>query len=103
MSGHELGTAWSSIHERTPLTAHPDGSAVTVLWPTPGTTSRCPCGNRATTDWAPSRGSAHVEAAADREHRTFGSGPAPSGAPPSAPGHWRQKSALPKLAAHGPN
>ena len=26
-----------------------DGSTVSTLWPTPGTTSRCPCGNCETT------------------------------------------------------
>src|SRR5579871_3467149 len=31
-----------SIHVRTAFAAQPDGSAVTVLWPTPGTTVRWP-------------------------------------------------------------
>ena len=42
VSGHDAGTDWSSIQERTAFTAHPDGSAVTVLCPTPGTTSEMP-------------------------------------------------------------
>src|SRR2546428_10695040 len=47
------GTAPVCIHVRTAFCEQPDGSAVSTLWPTPGTTSRLPCGNRETTDAAP--------------------------------------------------
>src|SRR5579862_9528381 len=49
-TGQTVGTLAPVIHWRTALTAQPDGSAVTVLWPTPGTSRRCPCGNWATID-----------------------------------------------------
>src|SRR4051812_18988121 len=50
--GQTAGGLAPLIHVRTALTAQPDGSAVTVLWPTPGTIVSLPCGNRATTDCA---------------------------------------------------
>src|ERR1700719_859805 len=39
-------------HSCTAFSAHPDGSVVSTLWPTPGTTSRCPCGKSETTEAA---------------------------------------------------
>src|SRR5690242_18109483 len=92
-----------SNHARTAFAAQPDGSAVVTLWPTPGTTSRWPCGNRETTDTALPVGVRMSKPPLSASTGTFGSGPALSVAPPDGLGHFRQKSALPKRAAHVPN
>src|SRR5581483_2031772 len=84
--GQVDGTACPSTHACTASAAQPDGSAVTVLCPTPGTTSRCPWGKRATTDAAPAVGV------------RMSKPPLPAGA-----GQPRQKSALPNPADHAPN
>src|SRR5579862_1065539 len=101
--GHALGGTLPRIHVRTALIAQPDGSAVVVLCPTPGTTTRWPCGNRETTDCAPAVGVRMSKPPLTASIGTSGSGPVPSGAPPVGPGQPRQKSALPKAAAQGPN
>src|ERR1700747_1699421 len=44
LRGQLAGGVPPRIHVRTALSAQPDGSAVTALWPTPGTTSSRPCG-----------------------------------------------------------
>ena len=75
----------------------------TVPWPTPGTTSSWPWGKRETTDTAPAVGVRMSKPPLTASTGTFGSGPAPSVAPPDGLGQPRQKSALPKRAAHVPN
>src|SRR5579885_960023 len=100
--GQLLGTAPPSIHVRTAFTAQPDGSAVTVLCPTPGTTSRCPCGKRATTEAAPAVGVRMSKPPLTASIGTFGNGPAPSGSP-VGDGQPTQVAALPSSAAQGPN
>ncbi len=76
---------------------------MTVLCPIPGTTRSFPCGKRATTEAAPSVGVRMSKPPLTASMGTFGSGPAPSVAPPAGLGQSRQKSALPNRAAHVPN
>src|SRR5581483_4440348 len=101
-AGHEDGTGPPRIHERTAFTAQPDGSAVTVLWPTLGTTSRCPCGNCAVTAAAPASGVRRSSPPVTPSIGTFGN-VVPNVTPPSGPGQPVQKSALPNWDAHEPN
>src|SRR2546421_12641225 len=54
--GHSLGGTPPVIQVWTAFAAQPEKSAVTVLWPTPGTTSSFPWGNSAATDAAPAVG-----------------------------------------------
>src|SRR6266516_6544417 len=100
--GHADGTTPPLIQARTERAAQSEKSAVTVLWPTPGTTSSFPCGNWATTLAALAVGVRMSKPPLTASIGTSGSGPAPSGAPPAGLGQFRQKSALPKRAAQLP-
>jgi len=104
--GHWPEIGPPSIHVRTDWSAHPDGSAVTVLWPTPGTMSSWPCGKRETTARAPSVGVRMSKPPLTASMGTSGSGPVASDAPPAGLGQPTQKSAFPKRYAQlpkGPN
>src|SRR5579875_1779621 len=101
-AGQEAGTGPPWIQVRTAFTAQPDGSAVTVLCPTLGTTSSFPCGNCAVTAAAPASGVRRSSPPVTPSIGTFGSGPAPRSTPPVGPGQPVQKSALPKSDAHEP-
>src|SRR5262245_8556423 len=104
--GHCAETGPPVIQMRTDWSAQPDGSAVTVLWPTPGTTSSWPCGKRETTDRAPSVGVRMSKPPLIASMGTSGNGPVASAAPPAGLGQPTQKSALPNRWAQlpkGPN
>src|SRR5690349_16286707 len=101
--GQEAGTTPPVVHALTARAAQAEKSAVTVLWPTPGTTSSLPCGNLAMTDCAPAVGVLMSKPPLTASTGTSGSGPAPSVAPPEGLGQPRQKSALPNFADQEPN
>src|SRR6266550_1408330 len=101
--GHTLGGTPPVIQVWTAFAAQPEKSAVTVLWPTPGTTSSFPWGNSAATDAAPAVGVRMSKPPLTASTGTFGRGPGASAAPPAGLGQPRQKSALPNRAAQTPN
>ena len=77
-------------HARTAFAVHADGSVVSTLWPTPGTTSRCPCGNCETTEAAFDVGVRMSNVPDSASTGTSGSGPAAIGAFPSGDGQTTQ-------------
>src|SRR5690242_16832026 len=98
-----VGTTPPVIHVCTALAAQAEKSAVTALWPIPGTVRSLPWGNCAMTEAAPAVGVRMSKPPLIARTGTLGSGPAPSGAPPAGLGQPRQKSAFPKPADQVPN
>src|SRR5436305_15220263 len=101
--GHAVGGTPPVIQVCTAFAAQPEKSDVTAPWPTPGTTSSCPWGNRATTAAALAVGVRMSKPPLTASTGTFGSAPDVSAAPPDGLGQPMQKSALPSRAAQAPN
>src|SRR5919201_6985953 len=74
-----------------------------TLCPTPGTTTRCPCGNNAVTAAASAVGVRKSRPPLNASIGTFGRGPAPSGAFPAGEGQSSHSYERPSRAAHAPN
>src|SRR5262249_57585386 len=79
-----------------------DGSDVRRLWPTPGTTTRCPCGNCASTETAPAVGVRRSRPPLKPRTGTSGIGPLGAVMSFDAVGQPAQTPALPSVAAHFP-
>ena len=93
----------SSIQSCTASAAQPDGSVVTTLCPTPGTTTSLPCGNCATTDCAPSVGVRMSKPPLSARTGTFGYAAGDRFTPPDGVGQVSHRLAFPRSAAQVPN